>query len=64
VPDDPAASLPAISLRQLAKHASEVIAELETTGGSLLITRDGEPVARIEPLRRDGSEDPGGRGAA
>jgi hypothetical protein len=40
-----------ISLRQLAKHASVVAAEIEQSGESLIVTRDGEPVARIEPLR-------------
>ncbi len=39
-----------VSIRQLGKHASIVIAELERTGGPMLVTRGGEPVALLAPL--------------
>jgi prevent-host-death family protein len=39
-----------ISIRQLAKHLSAVIMELEESGEPLTITREGRPVARLIPL--------------
>ncbi len=39
-----------VSIRQLSKHASIVMAEIERTGEPMLVTRNGEPIALLAPL--------------
>jgi prevent-host-death family protein len=43
-------SHPTISIRQLHKHASAVLAEVERVGEPVLITRAGAPIAVLTPL--------------
>jgi prevent-host-death family protein len=39
-----------ISIRQLGKHLSAIMMEIEESGETLTVTREGRPVARLIPL--------------
>lgn len=46
-----------VGIRELARQASQVVAQVETTGRPMLITRHGKPVAALIPIDESELED-------